>query len=697
MKFTICIVACFLILFNPSSFGQNLTRAIAVLDLTAKNNETNDSRFFSVEYMVKVTGIPFEVIQDVEEATNYAMILSSSLFKNSTFTTSEKNILSTYVQNGGVLLAPRIEDEELFDVFGINGYVDSKSRFEIHWDSSLDDAALKYINEPEEQIVSLGRNTYPTIFKTLSYATTFAETLARYEDGSSAIIKNQYGNGYAISIGLSWKEVILRNQINRDYEAQRITSNGFEPTSDVFPLFIRALFLEHQPHTVWKNTSPGRSISTLMITHDIDSSTGMDTLEIFAEYENDNNIEATYNVTVRYFDDNLMSDFYLNRQSTLNNIQDMNHNFGSHSVGHFFDFGNDDVFPIGSLGNTRNNYQPYNDGDITTGGTVYGELEVSKNVLEEDISNTTISVFRAGHLAYHKNLIDVLDDLEYQFNSSYSASDVLTNFPFQNKRGRSFSGATSDIYEIPVTISDVFHDNPISIFNHFAKANTWLDVTRKNHANGAPTTLLIHPNRHYKLESMSYYLDELPDDVNIMEMEKFGDFWKAREAFNFSSELVGNDLTITIPDSVDLGNDISFIVADGQSLSTILIKNNVGLDLNFSQENWEGNDVIVYFGDIINSTEQLAKLNNHSNISAFPNPIKNTLNLEFELSKTENIQIALYDLNGKKVLPFLDGTQSKGKHILQKSIPLESYSTGVYFVIMKNKDGILGRTKIVVE
>ena len=697
MKFTICIVASLLFLFNTSSFAQNHIRAIAVLDLTEKNNESNNARLFSAEYMAKVVGIPFKVTQDVEEATNYAMILSSSLFTNSTFTDSEKNILRTYVQNGGVLLAPRIEDEEMFDVFGIEGYVDSKSRFEIQWDSTLEDASLKYINEPEERIIALGRNTYPTIFKTLGYTTTFAETLARYEDGSSAIIKNAYGNGQALTIGLSWKEVILRNQINRDYEAQRITSNGFEPTSDVFPLFIRALFLEHQPHTVWKNTSPGRSISTLMITHDIDSSTGMDTLDIFTQYEKDNSIEATYNVTVRYFDDNLMSDFYINRQSTLDNIQSKGHNFGSHSVGHFFDFGDDDVFPIGTFGNTKNNYQPYNDGDVTAGGSVYGELEVSKNVLEEDIPNTTISVFRAGHLAYHNNLIDVLDDLDYKYNSSYSASDVLTNFPFQNKKGRSFSGEVSDIYEIPVTISDVFHDNPISIFNHFGKANTWLAVTRKNHANGAPTTLLIHPNRHYKLESLSYYLDELPNDVNIMEMEKFGDFWKAREAFNFSSVLDANELTITIPDSIDLGNNISFIVADGQSLSSILIKNELGIDLNFTQENWEGNDVIVYFGDLINSIEKLGKINNHPNISVFPNPTKNILNLEFELSKTESIEIDLYDLNGKKVLSFLDELQSKGRHILQKSIPSKNHPKGVYFIVMKNKEGILGRTKVVID
>ena len=694
MKSIITIVINLIFLFPVISDAQIQERAIAILDLSVKNNESNNSRLFSVEHMAKVTGIPYIITQEVDIAKNYSMILSSSLFTSTTFSADEKTTLINYVQDGGVLVAPRIQDEDFYPLFGIDGYENSNARFEVQWDSNLDDASLKYIDQPEEQVISLGRNTYSSIFKTVGYSTTFANTLATYEDGSSAVIKNAYGNGAAVSIGFSWKEVILRNQINRDYEAQRITSNGFEPTSDVFFLFIRALFLEHTPHTVWKNTSPGRSISTVMITHDIDSATGMDTLEVFVDYERDNDIEATYNITVRYFDDDLMSDFYINRQATLDHIQAGGHNFGSHSVGHFFDFGDDDIFPIGTVGNTKDSYNPSNDGDVTIGGSVYGELEVSKNVLEADIPNQTIRTFRAGHLAFHKYLIDILDELGYDYNSSFSANDVLTNFPYQSKMGRSFSGAVSNVYEMPVTISDVFHANPISIFNYFDKANTWLDITRKNHANGAPTVLLIHPNRNYKLEGMSYYLDELPNDVNIMEFEKFGDYWRAREDFVFNSELDGNEITITIPDSVDLSNDISFIVADGQSLSEISIVNELGTTLNFSHEPWEGNDVIVYFGDFVNSAN-FVKKEDQSLLKVFPNPVKKNLNIEFEVSQAGHFQIDLLDMNGKKVANLFNDVLHDGKHNLQKTFSADGFSKGIYFVVVQNENGIIGRTKVV--
>lgn len=248
---------------------------------------------------------------------------------------------------------------------------------------------------------------------------------------------------------------------------------------------------------------------------------------------------------------------------------------------------------------------------------------------------------------------------------------------------------------MPVTISDVFHSNPISIFNYFDKANTWLDITRKNLVNGAPTVLLIHPNRNYKLEGMSYYLDELPNDINIMEFDKFGDFWRAREAFVFDSELDGNEMTITIPESMDLTDDISFIVADGQFLSEISIINESGVSLNFSQEPWEGNDVIVYFGDFVNSINYVQE-NENASLRVFPNPTNGNINIEIDLAQSGNLQIDLFDINGRKVENLFYKKASKGKLHLEENISKYNLPKGVYFIIMKNQNEIIDRRKIVI-
>lgn len=688
-----CFSILLLFLFFINSVTAQKHRSIAILDMTERNAESNDARFFSVLHMVKVTGIPYIVTTDVEEANNYAMIMCASHIEETSFSASEKTALTNYVDLGGLLLAPRIQDASLFSLFGIDGYTEASDRYEIRWNLTLSHPSLRYIDEPEEWIGSLGRSTYSSIFKTLGYQSTTAQALAHYDDGSIAVTNNAYGQGQAVSIGLSWKEVILRSQINRDYEAQRVTSNGFEPTSDVFALFVRALFLDHVPNAVWMNSSPGNSKATVMITHDLDSSSAMDTLIDFVDYQYENNVEATYNVTVRYFSDALDGPFYLNRQNTLNYIMDHGQAFGSHSVGHFFDFADEDVFPMGALGNTRNSYQPHNDGTVTTGGNIYAECEVSKNILDEDIG-IDIRTFRSGHLAFPKYLINVLDTLGYEYNSSCSASDVLTNFPFQNKTSRSFSGAISNVYELPVTISDVFHDDPISNENYLDKADEWLAITEKNRQNGAPSILLIHPNRKYKLAGMTYYLDHLPEDLHIMEMSKFGDFWKAREQFNFTSIVDQDLLGITLPENADLSHGISFVVDDGQSLSSIQISDEQGNLLHFTQENWEKNDLLIQVTGITTSTTPLASA--MPNLSVFPNPVKDQLNLEFALPQSEQVKVILYNMQGVEQRVLFDQIAGQKINTWRKNFSTDSLKSGIYFIQLTTASGVMVQKKIVI-
>ena len=692
IKYVFTIISFLIIFLFCSLNAQAEIRGIAILDLSIKKSETNDAQLISVEHMVKVAGTNYVITSDIEAASNYSMIFCSSILGESTFTSDEKTSLILYVENGGILLAPRVEDEDLFDLFGISGFESDFARFEINWDSTSSSKALEWIDEPEEWTVSLGRSTHDEIYKTLAYTPTSAESLATFKDGSSAITQNSYGDGKAVTVGLSFKEVILRNQINRDFEAQRITSNGFEPSSDVFSLFVRGLYIEHQPYAVWKHTSPGHSASTLMITHDIDSRTGMDTLVSFVDYQFEHNIEATYNVTVRYFEDALMSSFYLSRQETLDYIQSKGQGFGSHSVGHFFDFADESIFPIGEPGNTKTSYTPFNDGDVTTGGTVFGECEVSKNELESDIG-INIRTFRAGHLAFPKYLIDVLDELGYDYNSTVSASDVLTNFPYRNKKSRSFSGDVSNIYEIPVTISDVFHDDPINSFNYLNKSEIWLDVTLKNIGNGAPTALLIHPNRDYKLEGLKYYLDHLPDDIHIMEMSLFGDYWRARDTFNFNSIVEEEVLTVVIPNDEDLDNNISFVVNNGQLLNTIVVKSEDGNILNFQQENWTDNDVVLFYKDVISNTNSF--VSKARELSIYPSPTNGFFNIEFDLIQSGKTQINLFNIQGEKVMQILDQNLNAGEHKWSANFSPQKTSRGIYIIVLRTADGKTIRRKIV--
>lgn len=665
-----------LIVVLEGSHGQPLSRSIALLDLTQRNSESTSSRLFSAEHILKVAGLPFDIVTDPIEAMNHAILFCSSQLLSNSFTPDEKTRLVDYVTRGGVLVAPRVLDEELFAIFGISAFSESNTNYRTNWSKNPSNNLFRWIDESEEQSISLGDETLANIFKTHAYKLASAIGLGHYDDRSVAATQNSYGQGFAYAFGVSWKDVILRSQINRDFEAQRISSNGFEPTQDVIMLLVRAIICEHVPFATWKHTSPLNSTSTLMITHDIDGSTGMDTSHIFSESEKAMDISATYYVTVRYFSDALITDFYNGSQDKISAIISDGHVIASHSVGHFPDFADTSAFPIGSPGNSMTNYQPDNDGFETIGGNVFGECEVSKNVLEQD-HGIQIKAFRSGHLAYNNHLVDVLDSLDYLYNSSYSASDVLTHFPYQNITGRTFSGTRSNIYEVPVSVSDVFHDDPINAGNYLEKADQWLEVLKKLDANNSPTVLLIHPNRTYKLAAQEYFISNLPVGVRIAEMTAFADYWRARDVFDFETRLQDETLYITIPrEHLLRDSSISLIINNGQHLSEIISQDENALPIEFITEDWGNNDVILYQPDVTlgllpESETQLA-------LKLYPNPVTDQLNIDINLGRPSGILVEILDVFGLSILRSATNKYSAGHHRINVDIPPSTMLPGIY-------------------
>lgn len=672
--------------------GQSLNRGIAILDLNEEQIDHVDSQLFSAEHMVKVAGVPYITTTNVIEAQAYSTVLLTSRITASTFTATETEELIAYVATGGTLICPSMEDEYLLSTFGLESTVISKNRYTLTFEENESSKVTKWIDEPEELTVSLGRAS-DTIFKTYGYTTSTASTLALFDDGSAAVTSNEVGLGHAISFGLAWKDVILRNQLNRDYQAQRITSNGFEPSSDVFALCIRGLYLEHNTNAVWLHTSPSNSAATVIITHDVDSQTGVDMLSSFVDFEKENGIEATYNITTRYFDDALMGAFYTGSESTMAYIKNNGQAFGSHSVGHFFDYADEDLFPLGTVGNTMENYRPYNDGTATTGGTVYGECEVSKNILETDL-DVPITFFRTGHLVYPKYLIDVLDDLGYLYNSSSSASDVLTHFPYQNVMRRSFTGKVSSVYELPVTISDVFHEDDITAENYKEKVEVWLDLTNKTMNNGSPTILLIHPNRTYKVDALREYYNALPTSILPMEITKYGDFWKAREVYGYTTAMNALETTLTVTLDDDLNKDMSFVISDGQQLDDVIVLDSNGDILPFVGQDINTDDVLMYYQEVTTHAEDNPPAT--IAIDVFPNPTTELISIRYNSTILETIDVLLLDATGQQKIQLFDIIVGDEGSLKTQDISKEGLSTGTYYLHFTSSTGSVAIRKIVV-
>ena len=595
------------------STGFAQSRSVAVLDMTDYNGETGTSRQLSAERLIRLTGVPYILTDSLEEALEYPIIITGSRIQNNALSASQNQEISDWVFNGGTLITSSMRETDLFNACGISASTSSNTLFELTWDTTAADV-FDYINDSLEVKILLGDSASTTTYYSRYYALTTGTSLAEYENGEPALVKNIWGQGTVYTFGPDFRDLTFRSQINADVNANRTYSNGFEPGADVIMLIVRNMIKAELPNAIYKHTIPNKSKSIVMLTHDVDSQTGIDTMFDFAAYESTLNVQGHYNITTRYFDDSLMSDFYNGSWNEVNLLKTNGHTLSSHSVGHFPDYDDDALFPFGSLGNTMLTYTPFSDGNNTAGGTVLGELEVSKLIIETDHS-VNVRSFRAGHLVYPDSLIYGLETAGYEFNSTYPANDILSSYPFYALQFPSFSAPESSILEIPMTISDVFHSDPISASNYSQKVATWTEATVKYAANNSPIVLLIHPNRMYKLTAQQDYVNQLGAGVEPYSFEGFGDFWRKRDSLVYTSEITLNNMLVTIEDA-GLIEEQSFII-DFDGLDTVAFENQAGSPLYFDWIDWDYNTRLYYRADAPspNGIDEA-----ETGVSIYPNP-----------------------------------------------------------------------------
>lgn len=511
----------------------------------AHNEETGEHsrNVYSAQYLINLAGIPYMTTTNIVDAIAHAsMIVCASPFKQSTLSTSEIQLLKKWIEQGGVFVAPAITnaDSYLCDLFGLESVAYSKERRTFTWrEEYLKEKELAYFDEPEERTVSLGkaRNTTAESIKTYGYQPTTAEAMAYFDSTNvAAVLRHRIGAGTIYTFGILWRDVVQRSQLGKNTTATRITSNGFEPSADVYAFFLRSLHAKINPVSVWKYTIPQGYESVLIPTHDCDSRTAYDEMYWVSEYEKSLGMSAHYFLTVHYFrDQGYLSDFYnAETKPKARRLLEDGHTVGSHSICHFPDFSNTALFPATVV--TKEAYAASAHHDkmigITQGGSTWAELGLSKIIIEEDLGNRVRS-FRSGHLCMNKLMPMVQQAVGYTFSSCYASCNVLSQFPFHERMENDWAGAQG-VLQIPLHISDVINANPMtdSAWNH--APDIWLNVLEKLQRNYAPTVLLIHPNRDWKMFAMRQLVETMDrNKVGLYNFEAYGDFWLAREKMSF--------------------------------------------------------------------------------------------------------------------------------------------------------------------
>ncbi len=504
------------------AYPDRFPMQVAVLRTTA------DEPPLAAVHALREMGIPFFVTQDLPEALRHRLVLLYPRVEGRTFTAAELDEIRQHVEAGGSVFGFSATAGPQGVLFGFREAAASKRRHLVRFERGAD-ATLCYLDRPEELEIRLGSDSIPEIFWTLGYTPEPGTTvLARFEDGTAAVVRKRMGAGAVYLSGVSLHDGLLRGQTNRHYEAFRQYVNAFEPAGDVWMLILRAWYETLEPGAVRLATMPNSLRSVVLFTHDVDWEYSFPPMLDYAQAEATRRARSLFFIQMKYVND-ANGHGYLTPENldVLRRVHGLGFPMGTHSIIHSRAFNH---FELGTGRESYVNYNPRGTGANTaTGATVFGEVRVSRELLDGNVPGQRSIFFRAGHLRVPKSLPEALVRCGYEFDSSFTAPDVLTNFPYALTLGLEFE-QDSGVYEFPVTIED--EEEP----SLAERVNSALEVFRANADNGAPSVVLIHPtDAKQKLEAEEAMLAGLPAGVHAMDPLEFAQYWRARDRLDWSA------------------------------------------------------------------------------------------------------------------------------------------------------------------
>jgi hypothetical protein len=290
--------------------------------------------------------------------------------------------------------------------------------------------------------------------------------------------------------------------------------------------------------------APDGKSGALIFTHDIDYSLSIVNMVAYARAEHAHGFSGTFFVETKNVNDQADTAFFdaTGKKNTAT-VLALGGEIASHTVAHARDFR---TMVYGTGLETPANYHPkvVAGGKTvvvgkTLGASLLGEMRVSKAMLEAALPGVHIDAFRTGYLYIHPRQFEALMQTGYRFDSSFTANDVLTDFPFREMDDRSYT-RESTVTEFPILITDS-HIPMLPLVPEFERV---LDQEAVFHG---ISEVLIHPD---------VVADKLPTEIALFEHNKnrfwvggvdaFGEFWLRRAKVTLATSFAGDAETVRV-------------------------------------------------------------------------------------------------------------------------------------------------------
>jgi hypothetical protein len=377
----------------------------------------------------------------------------------------------------------------------------------------------EFTQEKEIQISLGNKEKFKETIGTYSYSKNSNPPLATYEDKSAAITQKLYESGRAYAFGFDIGFLIMKGHNVRHEDFNRSPVNDFEPTIDVLLRLIRNIYLESDRNASYICTVPYNKNLSVCITHNINFDKALDDAVSFSAREKQAGIYSTYFVQTRYIRDSRTPIFSSTDDfNKLKSIAASGMDIQSNSVSGSPLF---DQFPQGTGDEVYPEYRPYVMAfEKTYHGSVYGEMRVSRFLLDRYVPGNATSAFRSTYLytpfTYPQNLIAS----GYRFSSSVPANAALTHLPFQLNYNREYE-TELQAFEFPVTDDDEYP--PFSK----DRLQSALRLANKIGRYGGCYIGQVHPNAiGWEIEKQ--FVDSLRETAWFGTLRDFGLWWAAR-------------------------------------------------------------------------------------------------------------------------------------------------------------------------
>ncbi|MFA6030708.1 MAG: polysaccharide deacetylase family protein [Elusimicrobiota bacterium] len=493
-----------------------------------------DQEALAAARVLEAAGLPFGVTKDLSAAVRHPLVFIPSGDRSIRPDAQEKKVLRDFVEGGGTLVLQTPPDL-MREFTGLHSEKPRRSRRALSL-QAFGDEGFALLDAAELRDLPLASPATRQGIWThgLVPASGLAQGVASFETREAAIVRRKLGLGRVYTLGFDLRDLVLRPPSGRHFDASR-GKGRFDPSVDAWTLVFRGWYAaavggRGRPAR-WARLRglPGDASGLLALTHAVGWGASIDGAEEFLALEQKRGVRATWFVQTKYVTDVLPAPMFdAGMRRLLRKISASGHEIASHSVAHGPDLS---ALSLGTGEESMKDYRPRLDArGRTHGGTLLGELCLSRGLLREAADDAPVKGFRAPFLSFPVRLDAGLARCGYAWDSSVNAAWALTYRPYRMLRGRAMERESS-VREFPMALED--EDAP----SGFSAPEKVLALLRSVSSVEGTFVWLLHPDRSPgKAAALEKVLAGLPRGTRTTTLSEAAAFEEARAATRFTLE-----------------------------------------------------------------------------------------------------------------------------------------------------------------